>query len=321
MDIQQAVTEYEYATAGLTSMTKRWYTYKLKYFLSWCERYNYTLEDLTPARIRRYLQFLRSEYKQANGKQLSDYTIHGYAQVVKGFLSWCSQEEGLDQYVSEKAVARIELPKVEKKLIPTFTPDEIERLFMACTKEPTPQLVVRNRAIVAVLLDTGARVSELFVDPARSEREHTGLLLENVYLAEKDAYIKVTGKGRKEREIALGAKSRLYLHRYITRYRGRSTSSYAFLSRTGEPLTARGAQQVIYRLAERAGVDDCHPHRFRHTFAVNYLRAGGDLYALSRLLGHTSVNVTEVYLRSYQSEQMRQGKRISVVSEMTRNDK
>ncbi len=246
MDIKSTIEEYLYALADLTSPTRRWYAYKLRYFTSWCEHYNYTLEDLTPARIRRYLQFLRSEYKQAHGKQLSDYTIHGYAQVVKGFLSWCSQEEGLDQYVSEKSVSRIELPKVEKRFIPTFTSAEIEKLFMACTKEPTPQLVVRNRAIVAVLLDTGARVSELFVDPARNGREHTELLLENVYLSEKDAYIKVCGKGRKEREVPLGQKSRLFTYRYITRYRGRSESPYVFLSRTGEPLTARGAQQVIY---------------------------------------------------------------------------
>jgi integrase/recombinase XerD len=189
----------------------------LRYFLSWCERYNHKLEDLTQARIRPYLQFLRSEYKQANGKKLSDYTIHGYAQVVKGFLSWCSQEEGLDQYVGEKSVARIELPRVEKKIIDTFTPAEIERIFLACTKESTAQLVVRNRAIVAVLLDTGTRVSELFLDPARIEREHTGLLRENVYPSEKDGYIKITGKGRKEREIALGSKSRLALYRYVTR--------------------------------------------------------------------------------------------------------
>jgi len=131
-----------------------------------------------------------------------------------------------------------------------------------------------------------------------------------VYLELHDAHLKVMGKGRKEREVGLGEQSRLALRRYITRYRNKSESPYVFLGRTSEPLSVRGVEQVITDLGESARVPNCHPHRFRHTYAVNYLLNGGSELMLMRLLGHTSLNATQVYTRAMSQQQVRSGQSV-----------
>ena len=103
--------------------------------------------------------------------------------------------------MSKKTVRRIALPKVEQKVIETFTTAEITAFFDVADKS---NMAKRDRAILSLLLDTGVRASEL-----------CGLTIENVHISRDDAYIKVMGKGRKEREIGLGSKSRASLLKYM----------------------------------------------------------------------------------------------------------
>src|SRR5205823_9956793 len=126
-------------------------------------------------------------------------TRHARAQIVKGFLSWCSQDEEMG--VKERTVKRIEMPKLIQSEVALFTDREIMRLFRACDKMKNPH---RNRAIVHMLLDTGIRAAELCYDAERVDEE-TGLRMESVVLGRGgESFIWVMGKGQKARTVGLG---------------------------------------------------------------------------------------------------------------------
>ena len=151
-----------------------------------------------------------------------------------------------------------------------------------------------------MLIDTGIRNDEL-----------CSLMLDNVHLKDpKDCYIKVDGKGRKEREVGLGRDAAKALKRYITRYRKAMRSERSvFLSRFGQRFTPNGLDQMLRRLGRWAKVSDVRvsAHTFRHTYAVNYLKNGGDIFKLSRLLGHESVQTTMIYLKAFNAKDARDG--------------
>jgi integrase/recombinase XerD len=159
----------------------------------------------------------------------------------------------------------------------------------------------RDYTIILLLLDTGIRVSEM-----------CSLTLDRVYLEVlNEAFIKVMGKGRKEREVGLSPEVAQHLWKYIHAYRHPKDASNQslFINSFGKPLTIFGIEQMLQEVAKRAKVTGVRvsPHTFRHTFARMYLENGGDVYRLSLLLGHSSVVVTENYLKDFYSRNARQG--------------
>lgn len=300
MSVKEAVNEYQFAILKHSEKTQGWYMQKLEVFADWCQEQGLSINEVKVAHVRRFIDEVSKRINPRTKKVLSSYTVHGYAQVIKGFLSWCSKEDGLEDLVSAKTAQRIDMPKVDEKVIEVFTPDMIAALQNACKKEYNDELTHRDQAILAVLFDTGIRASEL-----------CGLTLEDVHLEPQDAWIKVMGKGRKEREVGLGKTARASLHRYISRYRkgSKDKESLVFLNRYHEPMTVNGLDQLFTRLGEWAHINGirCSPHTARHTYASMYLNAGGDCYKLSRLMGHSSISTTEVYLRSVKQRDARQG--------------
>ncbi len=154
---------------------------------------------------------------------------------------------------------------------------------------------IRDTAIISLLLDTGIRASEL-----------RSLTIGNTNLARmpgEDSFIKVMGKGRKEREVPVGHTTRRNLSRYLRQYRTHAPrNAPVFVSRQGKGvLSHQGLKDVLLRIKEVSGLPadtPVHPHKFRHTFATRFMQNGGDVYTLSRLLGHSSVAITEHYLTS-----------------------
>lgn len=294
MQVRDAMEQFLLAKYNLRHRTKRLYKDILERFTDWCERERIELEQVKPPVVRRYLSELSTQ---------ASTTLHERAQVIKVFLSWCTREEDYEELVSEKTVRRIQLPKIDKTIIRIFTKDEINTLFKACRKEDDPVIQVRDRAILSLLLDCGLRLSEIGYDGGRPQ-EPTGLRMQHVFLSE--SYLRILGKGGKEREVGMGKRARAYLEQYINHYRGKSSSPFVFLSRRGGPLSISSVDETVRRLARMAGVDECHPHKFRHTFACLYLLDGGDIYKLSRLMGHSKVEITQLYLRAVQDMQLRQ---------------
>jgi site-specific recombinase XerD len=294
MRLTAALTEYRYAL-DLTPKSQKWYAQKLDTFAAYCAANGIAdVEGITAPLVRRFLTQLRENPSPRYGRDITSHTLHGYARAVKAFLNWAVREDLLNANVP----ARVEMPRRASKVLAIFEPTHIERLLRACDASETPEYVARDRAIVALLLDTGMRANELCT-----------LTLANVHFTPDDAYVLLEGKGRKQREVPLGRTARRLLHGYLHRQRPRTREVRVFLAKGGTPLTPEGLDRLLYRLRDRADIEGvrCSAHTFRHTYAVRSLEAGVDLYKLSRLMGHSSVVITEGYLRAFSARAARQG--------------
>ena len=230
-----------------------------------------------------------------HGKPRSERTIQTYARSARAFFHWLVRRE----IIQSNPFDRVNFPKVGKPLIQTIDSEEFERLLLACAppNETGPiaeRAAVRNRAILWVLYDTGIRVSELCgLHVGDFDRRH-GILT-------------VTGKGSKERRIALGNNCLRNLLYYLDKYRpdeeelaewGSAGEDHVFLSETRLPLTKNGMTLLFKRIRERAGITDkrVSPHIFRHSFAIRYLVLGNDPFSLQELLGHEDMTTVKNYM-------------------------
>ncbi|SRR5258707_1470180 len=245
------------------------------------------LEEVTVPLMRSYLNYLKhsdssDRYEQVvrSGK-LADSTLGRYVSAVKAFFQWCVAED----LISSSPASRLRKPTVEEKVVPGLTSDEIERLLVCC--DQSTRAGYRNYVMLLLLLDAGIRVAEL-----------CSLLLVDVH----QRYIKVHGKGHREREIGIHPDVSKVLWKFIHKHRGAFMveSEYVFLGERG-PLTVSGVETIFDRLEKESGIS-VHPHILRHTHSKEYLKQGGDLFKLSRELGHSNVQVTgKTYLGDFKS--------------------
>lgn len=241
------------------------------------------LESVTVLHLRECVLFLLSpEYKVV----LLASTVRAYIRAWKVFFNWCYQEELLDI----NPTSRLRPPKSEKRVKQTFSPAQVQMILDSCDLK-TP-VGFRDYVIFSLLVDTGLRLSEV-----------ASLRLDSVH----PTYIKVFGKGRREREIGLHPEVSKLLWKYINKYRKAAPDETAlFVGRKG-PLGKSGIEDVINRARERCGLYDMQvsAHIFRHTFSKQYIEHGGDILHLSRELGHSDIKTTEIYLRDFSSTDAR----------------
>jgi integrase/recombinase XerD len=296
--LTEAIETYLYVVSSLSEHTQISYRDKLHVFADFCTEHNIDLADISPKFFRDFIQYVSTRTSRQTGEKIRGHTVTSYGRVIKVFLRWVSGYEEYAGCMKATTLRSLAVPKLEQKTKPILTADEIKRLYAACKQEHTKQLATRDTAILSVLLDTGVRATEL-----------CSLTLGNVHLEPADSYILVFGKGKKEREMGVGQRVRLDLHRYMRQYRKYARADEpVFLGRIGDPLTRNGLDQLLYRLKGWAGVTtEGGAHLFRHTFATMYLANGGDVYKLSRLMGHTHVSTTEGYVRSLAQRDARRG--------------
>jgi site-specific recombinase XerD len=294
VSLETAVDDYLLALARKSGPYQRWVTQKLGYFVLWCREQGLTsLDAIRPADLRRFLVSL--ETVSPSGKPLSRHCQHGYGQVVKSLLTWCVKE-GL---LKSSPAAHVELARPEEYTVKTLRPEDVTRLFQAVRRSAYP---LRNKALLAVLLDTGLRLSEV-----------VGLKVADVHLDGKDPHLTVMGKRLRQRSVFVGPETRVTLARYLER--DHTGGPMVFESAAGRPLSARAVQDLVKRLGTAAGLPGLHPHQLRHSFSVSYLRAGGSVFHLSRLLGHSNITTTMRYLRDFSNVDAR-AERISPLTSM-----
>ena len=192
-----------------------------------------------------------------------------------------------EDYRTTNPLDLIESPKIGRKLPDTLSIEEIDLLINAIDlSKPEGQ---RNKAILETLYSCGLRVSEL-----------TNLKISDLFFEE--GFIKVTGKGDKQRFVPIGPSTQKYITIYIKEIRSHITISplykdTLFLNRRGKQLTRAMIFTIIKQLAEKIGLNkNISPHTFRHSFATHLLENGADLRAIQLMLGHESITTTEIYV-------------------------
>ena len=238
--------------------------------------------------LRERSRFAHHPFTRPQTGKLSGHTINGYMRALQSFWAWLVREDLVDDNPFE----RIKIPRAPKKVIPIFTEEQLHQLFEAI--DITSPTGYRDYTIILVLLDTGIRCSEL-----------TSLKVVDVNL--KSRLLKVWGKGSKERLVPIGANVQKALWKYLVRYRPEpATPRYdnVFLTRDGYPLTKDRVEAVVERYGRKARITGVRvsPHTFRHTMAVMFLRNGGDVFTLQRILGHSQLEVVRGYVNLAQSD-------------------
>jgi integrase/recombinase XerC len=197
---------------------------------------------------------------------------------------------GLFRFLLREGVVRVNVgrlvrtPKAPQKLPEVMTPDQVNTLIdgVAADKFDRP-FPVRDRAIFELLYGCGVRVSEL-----------AGLNLEDVDRAER--WLRVRGKGRKERQVPLPGQAAGALERYLSQRPVVRDERAVFLNHRGQRLTARGIRGIVKLYATLiSGDPSIHPHSFRHAYATHLLADGADLRSIQELLGHARLSTTQKY--------------------------
>jgi site-specific recombinase XerD len=271
----------------------------LKRFLWWVEQ-NKVSDDarlLTEWQVREFLAYVSGEThrwgKEGNGanssKPRATYnTVHHYYRVLRAFFNWCIKEN----FLTESPVVKIKMANPKLGVIQPYSNDEIIKILSVCEldfKNNAKLLGSRNKAIILVMFDSGLRLSELAnikIDDIDTDR----------------GWIKVKGKGDKERIVRIGSTAQKALWRYLI-FRQKNKYQALWLTEEGKPFTKDGVQTMVKRIKERAGVSakgNCH--RFRHTFALNFLRNDRNPFNLQYLLGHSDLRMTRHYVSTLGAE-------------------
>lgn len=317
----------KYKTAeGLQPRTVDSYEWVLN---KWMEKMgDKPINKVTPADIRDYLAYLRTDYvphtfakHKSNGEpassKLSPKTLRNHWVTFKAFFGWAVSE-----FKIANPMADIPGPKYKEAPVTAFTQEEIAALIKSCaysresnpgnrhsfvTRRPTAK---RDEAIILFLLDTGLRASEMCHLKIGEVDTKTG----KVTIKHGDDG---GAKGGKGRTVFIGKSTRRVIWRYLADREDRDDpEAYIFVNRGSHPFNPNSLRHLIVRLAEKAEVKNAHPHKFRHTFAITYLRSGGDVFTLQALLGHSSLDMVRHYAQIAEMDIERVHRKASPVDNM-----
>jgi integrase/recombinase XerD len=256
---------------GVNHKTLIWYDYSYRAFKNACGEVN----ELSKQVLNNFVIGMRQS-------GISAVSTNNYVRGMNVFLGWLYENEYTTVHFKVKKV------KEEQRAIKVFSDTHIKAIIKW---KPKGWYQWRLHALLSTLIDTGIRIDE-------------ALSLKRNDINFDDLLVTVTGKGSKQRIIPFSRE----LRKIIWRWGRMHQHQYFFPSKTGNRYMYNNFRRDMRSLAECLGIKDVRvsPHTLRHYFAIHFLRRGGDLYTLSRILGHTSIQTTQIYLRSMGIEQIRE---------------
>jgi len=223
------------------------------------------------------------KYVMAISRYMAPRSVARNLSAIKSFFRFLASEGE----ISVNPARLVDSPRIPRTLPDTMTVAEVERLLENVA--PTSPLGLRDRAMLELMYGTGVRVSEL-----------VSLKLLDIYL--EAGFVRVFGKGSKERLVPFGGKAEKALRDYLREGRPkifsqkRTDSPYLFLNARGRPLTRQGFWKILKRYAAKAGLSRrITPHSLRHSFASHLLEGGADLRSVQAMLGHADISTTQIY--------------------------
>ena len=235
------------------------------------------------------LLLLRGWLADLYDRKLSPVSMRRKVAALRSFLRFLVKEG----VVPANTARFLGAPKAPKKIPRVMTAEQANNLLDAVPTREERQQVARDVAILEMLYGCGVRVSEL-----------VGLNLEDIDFAE--GWLRVRGKGRKERQVPLPSKAAAALERYLAQRKPASGERGIFLNQGGARLTDRSVRNIVKFYATLlAGDSSVHPHSFRHAYATHLLGDGADLRSIQELLGHARLSTTQLYTKVSLEDLMR----------------
>lgn len=234
------------------------------------------LEEITLADLQDFLEYI-------NDLELATYSQARIISGVKAFFRFLLLEE----VIKEDPTELLQAPRLRKTLPEALTIEEVNAIISAIPLDKPEGH--RNRAMLETLYSCGLRVSEL-----------TSLLVSNLYL--DLGYLRVIGKGDKERLVPIGEEAAKQINFYRQHMRAQlkiadKAKDVLFLNRRGGAISRVMVFNIIKEAAQKANISkNVYPHIFRHSFATHLVANGADLRAVQQMLGHSSITTTEIYL-------------------------
>ncbi|MGQ9512000.1 site-specific tyrosine recombinase XerD [Thermodesulfitimonas sp.] len=266
--------DYIRVERGLSRNTILAYRSDIAHFLTFLQKRSFPV----PAGLRDGMIAYLLELQRMG---LSAATVARRTAALKSFFSFLTR---LD-YLPDDPAAELSSPKLIQRLPRVLTPQEVERI-LAAPRLNTPT-GLRDRAMLELAYASGLRVSEL-----------VGLDVDSINL--EAGYVRVFGKGARERVVPVGRAARESLRDYLRRGRpllcGSCKGRALFLNRRGERMTRQGFWKLLKYYARAAGISKgLSPHTLRHSFATHMLENGADLRVVQELLGHADISTTQIY--------------------------
>ena len=291
LDIQELIKRYELAKAAEGKSPKTIKGYK-ELLLSFCQYMKERTGDtwircFTIDIVREYIIYLQTRPKfqghpftPARGNGLSTEAVRDHIRTLKAFASWLN----IEGYTRENVLKNLKLPRPEEIIIEPLSEEEVMTILNGIDQETS--VGRRNHTMVLLMLDTGLRAGEV-----------AGAELTNFKPTE--GYLKIKGKGNKERIVPVGVEALTAVSEYINYIRSKVAKpdcTRLFVSEDGGPITENIIKLFFSRHKKKTGINRLHAHLCRHTFSLNYLLNGGDIYSLKEILGHTTLEMVNKYL-------------------------
>ena len=267
--------QYILVEKGLAAQTIAAYSRDLVRYIHYLKKNRIDkIQDADTAIILRYLIHLRS-------RGLGRTSRARHLVTIRGFYRFLVQEK----YIATNHAKVVDLPKRQITLPDVLTVDEVRNLLEV--PKPTTLAGHRDAAMLELLYAAGLRVSELI-----------NLKLLDVNL--EACFLRVMGKGSKERVVPFGSYAKLRLDSYLEFARPgllkERISAYLFVARAGKPMTRQGFWKLLRRYAQKSGlIKHITPHTLRHSFATHLLEGGADLRTVQVMLGHVDISTTQIY--------------------------
>lgn len=260
---------------GLSSNSLSSYETDLNRYLKFLQtRKVDSLEGIKPEHISELLWQLREKNLKANSISRNLSAIRGFHKfLVKG------------EFATVDPTVVLESPKIGRKLPVVLTYPEVSKILEQA--DVSTFLGLRDKAILEIMYACGLRISEAI-----------GLSVNDLFL--KEGFIRVFGKGSKERVIPIGSEAVHWLKRYWSKARPHLAKQFSqsilFLNNRGRKLSRMGVWKILQFYVQKAGIKKkVYPHTFRHCFATHLLEGGADLKAVQEMLGHADISTTEIY--------------------------